>query len=351
MTRANRNKALPKNKRPTLREVSRLARVSVMTASNVVNRRYKFVGEKTRARVERVIKQINYHPNATSRRLRGRQEYSVGMVIVDDTPAFLQDPFITELVAGLSNHLSLNNYSVSLQGVAPDRFQEAAIFSTVGMDALCVVNCGSPETRQHNIEFLRKLRQPIVLLQETLNLEDDDIAIINQDDFAGGEIIASHVLAKGARKLLLIVPSMEWPAIEERRRGIEAAIRQSGAGASLDILVGPGEDFGQTQAALRHYLRDNGIPNAILGGNDRLAIACLRYLQNEGHHVPRDVMVTGFNGFESREYTNPTLTTVISPASEMGQFAGATIMRRLQGDRFTKNRTLYPIRFQQGGST
>ena len=334
-----------------MREVSKLARVSVMTVSNVVNRRYQFVGEKTRARVERVIRETNFHPNATSRKLRSRREYSVGMVIVDDNPAYLQDPFITEIVAGFSNHLSLHNYSLSLQGILPNRLVDAAIFSTVGLDAICFMSCGSTRARQKMIEFLRSRRQPIVLIQETLNLEDDDIAVINQDDYSGGQMIAAHVLAKGARKLLLIVPSMEWPAIEERRRGIEAAIRESHPGATLDVLVGPGEDFDQTQRALQHYIHVNGLPDAMLGGNDRLAIACLRHLQDKGLRAPQDVLVTGFNGFQSSRYTTPTLTTVISPATEMGQQAGAIVIRRLQTGHFAKNRITYPVRFQQGGST
>ncbi len=343
-------KTAVRGKRPTLREVSQLAGVSVMTVSNVVNKRFEYVSDKTRARVEKVIKDIRYHPNPTSRRLRGSQEFSVGMVIVDDTPAFLQDPFITELVAGISNHLSVNNYTLSLQGMTPDQFQDAAIFSTVGMDALCVVNCGSAKVRQKNVDFVKALGLPVVLLQETLQIEDEDVAIINQDDYSGGHMIASHVLAKGARRLLMLVPSMEWPAITERKRGMEAAVAEHGKGATLDVLECADEGFPQTQHALRRYIGEHRAPDAVLGGNDRLGIAGLRYLQDAGLNAPKDILVTGFNGFESHRYTNPTLTTIISPASEIGQYAAASIIRRLQTGKFTNRRALYPVRFQQGGS-
>lgn len=345
-----RSKQAVRGKRPTLRDVSELAGVSVMTVSNVVNKRFEYVSDKTRARVEKVIKEIRYHPNPTSRRLRASQEFSVGMVIVDDTPAFLQDPFITALVAGISNHLSVNNYTLSLQGVSPDQFQEAAIFSTVGMDALCLVNCGTAATRARNIEYVKSLGRPVVLLQETLEVVDDEVAVINQDDFSGGAMIAQHVLSKGARRLLMLVPSMEWPAIEERRRGMASVVAEHGKAASLEVLECPDEGFQQTQLALRSYMREHGAPQAILGGNDRLGIAALALLQEEGRRVPQDILVTGFNGFESHRYTNPTLTTVISPASEMGQFAAASVIRRLQIGKFANNRTLYPVRFQQGGS-
>ena len=345
-----RSKPPVRGKRPTLRDVSELAGVSVMTVSNVVNKRFEYVGDKTRARVEKVIKDIRYHPNPTSRRLRASQEFSVGMVIVDDTPAFLQDPFITALVAGISNHLSVNNYTLSMQGVTPDQFQDAAIFSTVGMDALCLVNCGPAKTRARNIEYVRSLGRPVVLLQETLEIPDEDIAVINQDDFSGGSMIAAHVFSKGAKRLLMLVPSMEWPAIEERRRGIEAAVKEHGKGATLEVLECPDEGFPQTQLALRTHIREHGAPDAILGGNDRLGIASLAHLQEAGLRVPQDILVTGFNGFESHQYTNPTLTTVMSPASEMGQFAAASVIRRLQIGKFSNRKTLYPVRFQQGGS-
>ena len=337
-------------KRPTLHDVSRLAKVSNMTVSNVVNKRYQFVGAKTRARVEKTIKELNYRPNPTSRRLRSLSALSVGMVIVDDAPAFLKDPFITEIVAGLSNHLSINNYTLSIQGVHPDHFQEAGIFTSIGVDALCLMICGSLRQREESIRFLETLELPIVLLQETLEIENENFAIINQDDYSGGRMIATYVLAKGAKNLLLLVPSMEWPAIRERQRGIVDAVTESGGAASVAILVCPDEDFSQTQIVLSNYLRDQGRPDAVLGSNDSLAVAALKHLQSAGINVPGDVLVTGFNGFEGRRYTTPTLTTVISPAYEMGQHAGAMIIRKLQTHTFWKRKSLYSVRFQQGDS-
>jgi LacI family transcriptional regulator len=218
------------------------------------------------------------------------------------------------------------------------------------MDALCLVNCGPAKTRARNIEYVKSLGRPVVLLQETLEVADEEVAVINQDDFSGGSMIAEHVLSRGAKRLLMLVPSMEWPAIEERRRGIESAVGERGKGTSLEVLECPDEGFPQTQLALRNYMREHGAPDAILGGNDRLGIAALALLQEEGQRVPEDIRVTGFNGFESHRYTNPTLTTVISPASEMGQFAAASVIRRLQIGKFANNKTLYPVRFQQGGS-
>lgn len=337
-------------RRPTLKDVAKLANVSVMTVSNVVNGKNEFVGKETRKAVEKIIEQIGYRPSATSRRLRNMQEYSVGMLIVDDSPAFLEDPFITKIVAGLSNHLSSNSYSLSIQGVQPQDFSKDAIFTKVGTDAICVILCGSSTSRREKINELLTLRQPVVAFQETLDFKNKNVAMVNQNDFHGGHDIALRVLSKGARKLLLLTPTMEWPAIEERKRGVYAAIAELDPSVNIDTLLCPDEEFSATQVAIRNYEEKYGRPHAIIGGNDRLGVAAMLYYQDIGLEIPKDLMITGFNGFETWKYTTPTLTTIISPAYEMGQYAGALIIRRLQTNVFSKKKTQFPVRFQQGGS-
>lgn len=347
MKRASSNQ----RRRPTLKDVAELANVSVMTVSNVVNGKYEYVSKETRARVEGAVKKLNYYPSATSRRLRSRQEFSIGMIIADDAPGFLEDPFITEIVAGLSNYLSSNNYSLSIQGIAPENFSAAAMFSVVGTDALCAMLCGDDAIRSKNIDFLLTLRQPIVLFQETVDVDCENIAFIQQDDYEGGYIIALHVIENNAKRLVFLTPSMIWPAIDERKRGILSAIEETDSDIELDVVVCPHEGFDDTQLALQKYFARNDKPDAILGGNDRLGIAALRFCQDQGLDVPGDILITGFNGFESSRYTNPPLTTITSPSYEMGQHAGAMIIRRLQTDRFSKRSTLFPVRFQPGSST
>lgn len=336
--------------RATLREVAELSGVSVMTVSNVVNAKFALVGEDTRRKVEQAIEQTHYRPIASSRSLRSAVEYSVGMIITDEAPAFLADPFITELVAGLSNYLSSNDYSLSIQAVKPQSLESAPLFKSVSTDALCVLLCGEAATRRQGIAYLQKLRQPLIVFQETEEIPDADVAVVNQDDFEGGQMLASQLLSRGARSLLFLRPSTEWPAMNERERGVRAACDEAPEDIMLAVLECRNEEFEQTQAALRAYLAKNGAPDAVLGGNDRLGLAALRCLQDQGFKVPQDIMITGFNGFESCQYCNPPLTTVTSPAYEMGQYSGHLILQRLKQGKFSKRRTLFPVRFQSGGS-
>jgi len=62
-------------------------------------------------------------------------------------------------------------------------------------------------------------------------------------------------------------------------------------------------------------------------------------------------VIAGFNGFDVWRYTTPTLTTVVSPAYEMGRHAGEMLIQRLRNGAFPKRNVSLPVRLQVGEST
>src|SRR3546814_19844135 len=91
-----------------------------MTVSNVVNGHHRLMSEATRQLVEAAIERLGYRPHVTGRSLRLDRRFAIGLVLVDPSLTFLADPFITQLVAGLSNYLREHGYGLVLTWVAPD---------------------------------------------------------------------------------------------------------------------------------------------------------------------------------------------------------------------------------------
>ena len=348
MTRKTGNKT----KRTTLRDVANYTNVSPMTVSNVVNGKLHSASKETIEKIEKAIKKLNYLPSATSRKLRSSREFSVGMVVMYDEPTYLVNPFVNHLVAGLSNHLSENNYTLTIQGAHPSRFESSSIFTIAGTDAMCAILCGPDIDRRKNIQHMLRMHQPVVIFQDTLSGigRSNDIAVINQDDEEGGYLIASHVLSKGARKLFFLQSLMEWPAVERRKKGVMSAVKKTKNATCEVMRYAEEDDFSVIQKAVDKYFLENGKPDAIIGATDIIAIAALRYCQSKGYSVPENIMVTGFNGFASSQYTTPPLTTIKSPAYEMGQYAGSLILERLDSKKFAMRETKFPVTYVQGGS-
>src|SRR5690606_34486288 len=103
---------MAKKARATLLKIAKAAKVSTTTVSNVVNGRLNLMSEETRRRVEKIIQQENYRPNEEARNLRLSQRRTIGLIVVTDSPTFLADPMITNIVAGMSNYLGVNGYSL-----------------------------------------------------------------------------------------------------------------------------------------------------------------------------------------------------------------------------------------------
>src|SRR3546814_1855135 len=92
---------------------------SDLTVSKVINQITMGVAPSTRERVEAAVRHLGYRPNRVGRGLRTLRRSIIGMAIVDPSPSFLADPFTTNLVAGLTNHLSSRGFGLLLHGVKP----------------------------------------------------------------------------------------------------------------------------------------------------------------------------------------------------------------------------------------
>jgi LacI family transcriptional regulator len=215
-------------------------------------------------------------------------------------------------------------------------------------DAACVMLSGPDAARQAVMEALLRLGQPIVLIQDTLEFPGADLCRIRQADRHGGQLLGQEVTAAGARDVAMVVPSLHWPAIAERVKGVRAAIR--GGGRRLRIVKCGDGGFVATQTALARDIQEHGRPDAVLAGNDQIGIAALKHIQSLGLRVPQDVIVTGFNAFEFWQYTEPVLTTIRSPAYELGIRAGSAILNRLNRGRFDAGEIVLPVELQRGGS-
>ena len=110
--------------RATVRDVAAAAGVSPMTVSNLINERSGTMRAETRQRIETEIKRLGYRPHATARSLRLAKQLSIGMIIIDEQPHYLADPFTTHIVAGLKQSAQLPRLWPAPPGDGTPRFRQ-----------------------------------------------------------------------------------------------------------------------------------------------------------------------------------------------------------------------------------
>lgn len=336
------------SRRPALQDVARLAGVSPAAVSYVVNGRTSEVGAQTRQKIESAIKELNYRPQRRGLSLRYNREFAIGFVIVDPNPHFLADPFTTQVATGLSNALAAPGYGLTVAGCSSVENVEKLLARPIGVDAFIAIASGPVAMRQRVYELLSAVNLPVVVIQDALPACVDDGCAIMQDDFCGAELLARHLVERGAKRFLFVSPSCVWPAIERRRSGIKSVLPKR---CSLSELSCDEHDFAGTTAAIEKALTMRLAPDAIMGANDQIAIAALRALERRGMSAPVEAQVTGFNNFDFRQYVTPLLTTVTSNAADIGRSCAEAILARLD-DKVFKQRTInLPVTFEPGGTT
>ena len=341
--------AASKHATVTLRDVALAAGVSPMTVSNVLNARPGATSAATQARVMLVVEQLGYRPDASARRLRMEQKGVVGLIIVDEQPDYLRDPFITNVVSGLGNAATRYGISLLLQGLHPARLASAPILARLETDAVCVMPSGGPAARRTLMDLLRKLRQPIVLLQDARVADLPDLCRVRQDDRAGGAALGAHLrgLLPPGSTVLLLRPGATWSAQQERAAGLRAALRGH---AQLVALRCGDEGHADTSRALGNWLDRHPRPAAVVGGNDQMALAALQLLRTRGIAVPAETRVASFNGFELFRYAVPRLTTVVSPAAALGERAMEEVIGRMATGAFASPEVVLPVVLRLGDS-
>lgn len=332
----------------TLREVAEAAGVSIATVSKVVNRRFEGMTQTTRERVEAAVRDLAYRPNRAGRSLRSARQSRIAMLIVDPSPRFLTDPFITNLVAGISNALSVRGYGLLLARIDPEEPESSYVVKGQEADALAVLLSGAPEERARLERGLAELHYPVVLFQQPAPRVLEDVCAVRQDDEGGARLLAERILRRNPRRALCLVPAQRWPAIGARLRGYEEVLAP--AGVTIEILRCDEGDMEGAQRTLASRLDTGGLPDVIIGTNDRLAVAAVETLHARGHDVPGEVGVSGFNAFPFTTPLHPRLTTARSPAYEMGELGGTLLLERIERGAFPHREQVLPVEIVEGES-
>lgn len=337
------------DRRVTLKDVAQQARVSVMTVSNVINGKFYHVTPETRERVQAAIDALGYKANLAGRSLRLSRRFAIGLIIIDPSPTFIADPFTTFLVAGLGNALSRKGYGLLLQGTTLPELSQVLMLRHSLVDGICLFPSGTASERRSAYDQLARHREPLVVFQDRAGSAMEDVLSIRQDDGGGGKLLAERVLKRGCRKLVFLTGAHRWPALDAREKGVRSALSHAD-GVTYTVVRANSEDVESIQAAIAEHIAECGLPDAILAGNDQLAIVAQSWLTNQGWSIPDDVRVTGFNAFDFSRFSRPKLTTIRSPAYALGELAATALLERLENGAFGRREIVLPVAFEEGES-
>ena len=306
--------------KPTINDVARIANVSKKTVSRVINKS-PLLSDKTRERVEEVIKEIGFVPNIQARALALRRNFIIAAI--HDNP---NAQFLVNVQQGILEGIADSEFGLMVQPV--DRNSptvEGDIRTFFERQRPYGVVLLPPISERDELAELCKEFDCRYVRMGSVQL-DDPAHVVSSNDREATRDAVTYLIKKGHRKIALIEGPEGFTSPRERRAGFEEAMAE--AGIAMDgSLVRPGHYTFESGVSAAEDLMAKGADfTAIFACNDEMAIGAMIACRRGGLRIPEDVSMIGFDDTPLSSHVWPSLTTVRWPIKEMAYNAARKII-------------------------
>ncbi len=298
-----------------------------MTVSRVLNNSGR-VAPETRLRVEQVIRELGYVPNALATGLFKGRTRTIALIVSD-----ISNPFFTVIVRGVEDLAQRNGYTVvvgnSDESVEKERQYVASLISK-RIDGLLITPAGNGSRRI--LEALGRRGSPFVLIDR--DVEGVTADSVTGDNVAGAKLLTQHLIELGHRRIGFINGRRELSTSRDRQRGFEMALRERGIELN-PVLIGDNAHRRDEAYRVAHQLLElppEERPTALIAGNNVLVIGVIEALRSAGLAVPEAMAVVCFDDLELASALDPFLTVVAQPVRSFGTIAAQFLLERLNGE-------------------
>ncbi len=309
----------------TLRDVARLAGVSIKTVSNVIHD-YPYIRAATRERVEAAIEELDYRPNLSARSLRSGRTGAIALAVPD-----LRLSYFAELADSVITTAERAGVVTLVEQTGGDRVRElellhsprrsmtdGLIFSALGM--------GPADADRLEVPY------PLVLLGERIfDGPTDHVTMRNVEAARAG---TEFLIRSGRRRIAIVGARADGEAGSSglRIQGYREALAAHGIDPDDRLLVDARLWRMADGASAMRELLDRGVAfDGVFGLNDTLALGAMRVLQDAGLRVPEDVSVLGFDNLDEAAFSLPSLSSVDPGREWIARTAVETLLDRIAG--------------------
>jgi LacI family transcriptional regulator len=306
-------------RKPTLRDVAKMAGVSTATVSNVLNDS-KNVGGEAKQRIHNAVRTLNYIPNNLAKSLRMKKSKLIGLMISD-----ISNPFFPPVVRGIEDVLAKNGFNVLLCDTDSDPEKERRYLKVLlgrRIDGLIVSLAGAEDAH------FRDLDLPVVFFNRIP--DEGPFNTVETENVEGGLLAADHLAKHGFRRIAVIAGPQHLSVGKERLVGFLNGIAKNGLPTDQRLIAVCPFTADAGYRAMESFMALPEPPEAVFTCNNALTIGAFRFLREGGFSIPRDIALIGYDDLDWTTLVEPPLTVIRHPGFEMGLETGKLIMECLR---------------------
>ena len=315
---------------PSIKEVARLAGVSIATVSNVLNQT-RPVSAELKERVLEAVSQLGYVADPLASNLKKRHARTIGLVTTRIASVFY--PYVID---GIHRVVQEAGYDLILHDSNDDPAIEEQSIRRLTQSRVSGIILDTSHDKLDEKYFLnlaglsqRGYQMPIVSIE--LDLARYGLDSVYVDGVDGGCQATRHLIDCGCRQIAHITGPGLSSLAQDRLLGYKRALIT--AGCPVDdrlIRAGNFSQYSGYQAACG--LLDSGLPvDGIFAANDQMAAGACHAVLERGLRIPEDIRLVGYDNTFIASIVQPSITTIDVPKTEIGRQAALYLLDRIEG--------------------
>ncbi|BCH20550.1 LacI family DNA-binding transcriptional regulator [Mesorhizobium sp. L-8-3] len=323
----------------TIRDVARIAKVSITTVSATLNGTAP-VSEELRARVWAAVGEAGYHPDPVARNLRKGVSNTIGLIVPD-----IATPWAAHLAKAMQSALSDRGYNMLFASNEDDpvrEFREIELFSAHRVAGLIVAP--TSQGADYPSRLAAAIRTPAVLVDRVI--PDSRFDAVVDDNHLGAQLVTRHLLTLGHRDIAFLVGRPGISPSDERFDGFCQTMAAAGVSVRDDLVRRSCYRSDHAFTAVQQLMNMARPPTAIACINIAQLLGTMAGLKNIGLSVPNDVSVVSFDGFHPAEGWAPSITSLHQDIAAISTRASELLTTRIAGDAATPQIVRIPPRLQ-----
>lgn len=321
----------------TIKDVAKLAEVSISTVSRVINDS-KPVSPEARRKVLKAIDKLGYKPNEIARSLVTKKSNLIG-IIVDD----IGNSYVAQIVRGIEEIGRMYKYDIVLCSSYGSEEAEIRFIQLLMQKQVEGIIIASEIETTKIAESINKYKVPFVYLNRLYNISKTPTVTI--DNEVASRKMVDYLYELGHKNVLYVTwnKNIELTIEKSKIQGYTDGILNRGG---LPLVCGVGgykiEDGYNNGEKILEAIEKNNV-TAVFCCQDEIAIGLINYLYDKGIKVPEDVSVVGYGDISLASIYRPKLTTIKEPYYDFGAVAMRRILKEINGEIPDKRTLKLPV--------
>lgn len=308
----------------TIKDVAKLAGVSIGTASKVINHKGR-VAPELQAKVHAAVRELHYRPNAIARSLKSSSSRTVAILLGNIT-----NPFQMTMAKGVEEVTYAGDYQLLISSTKEEPDVERKKLQLLHEKQVEGVIICSTGKANEEIGNLVRSNLPIVFVDRPIyRFQADNVA---DDCMVGMEQLVRHLYECGHRSIGVVHGDLNSIHGKMRHDAVLKALASFGLEIRPEWHVHGGFTFEGGIAAVHRLLGKPSAPTALLSANNNMTAGMMHGCRERGIRIPDDVSLVSFGGLEYNwNLITPTVSHIRQSPLEIGKKAAELLISRISG--------------------